>query len=256
MFKSHKKLQENNNPYKVFKNLDKITLLQEARYFNSSRVNPKKCIHILTKILYLLYQGEPLSVQEATHIFFSTTKLFQSNGIILRRLVYLSLKELSLKSQDVIIVTSSLTKDINGKEDMLRAAAIRTLYTIVDCTMLQGIERYMKKAIVDKNPAVSSAALVSALHQSAMFPELVRCWVKEAQVSSSALNLYYLQFVNNTYSSETDFIFDSQFHRVGYWIWILLYTKPRTTTLCKFLLTRTLVPCQQFLPGAHDVVTP
>ena len=30
-------------------------------------------------------------------------------------------------------------------------------------TMLQGIERYLKQAIVDKNASVSSAALVSAL---------------------------------------------------------------------------------------------
>jgi hypothetical protein len=29
--------------------------------------------------------------------------------------------------------------------------------------MLQGIERYLKQAIVDKNPAVSSAALVSSV---------------------------------------------------------------------------------------------
>lgn len=30
-------------------------------------------------------------------------------------------------------------------------------------TMLQGIERYLKQAIVDKNASVSSASLVSAL---------------------------------------------------------------------------------------------
>ena len=30
-------------------------------------------------------------------------------------------------------------------------------------TMVQAIERYMKQAIVDRNPSVSSAALVSAL---------------------------------------------------------------------------------------------
>ena len=29
--------------------------------------------------------------------------------------------------------------------------------------MLQGVERYLKQAIVDKNPAVSSAAIVSSL---------------------------------------------------------------------------------------------
>uniref|UniRef100_A0A1E1WA37 Coatomer subunit gamma n=1 Tax=Pectinophora gossypiella TaxID=13191 RepID=A0A1E1WA37_PECGO len=172
---------EDDGGVNVFQNLDKTTLLQESRYFNSTPVNPRKCIHILTKILYLLNQGEKLTTQEATDIFFATTKLFQSKDVVLRRLMYLCIKELSGMAQDVIIVTSSLTKDMTGKEDLYRAAAIRALCSITDSTMLQAIERYMKQAIVDKNPAVSSAALVSALHLSATVPDLVRRWANEAQ---------------------------------------------------------------------------
>ncbi|XP_028177225.1 coatomer subunit gamma-2-like [Ostrinia furnacalis] len=178
----------------IFQNLDKTTLIQEARYFNSTPVNPRKCIHILTKIIYLLYQGEKLGTQEATDVFFATTKLFQSKDVVLRRLVYLCIKELSPMAQDVIIVTSSLTKDMTGKEDLYRAAAIRALCCITDSTMLQAIERYMKQAIVDKNPAVSSAALVSALHLSATVPDLVRRWVNEAQeaiMSENAMVSYH-----------------------------------------------------------------
>lgn len=43
----------NSNP---FQNLEKTSVLQEARTFNETPVNAKKCIHILTKILYLLNQ--------------------------------------------------------------------------------------------------------------------------------------------------------------------------------------------------------
>ena len=74
----------------------------------------------------------------------------------------------------------SLTKDMTGKEDQYRGSAIRALCVITDVrfkinlllecnisssqnTMVQAIERYMKQAIVDRNPSVSSAALVSAL---------------------------------------------------------------------------------------------
>ncbi|CAG4929846.1 unnamed protein product [Parnassius apollo] len=183
------KKEEEDGGANMFQNLDKTTLLQEARYFNSTPVNPKKCIHILTKIIYLLNQGEKLTTQEATDIFFATTKLFQSKDVMLRRLVYLSIKELSSLAQDVIIVTSSLTKDMTGKEDLYRAAAIRALCSITDSTMLQAIERYMKQAIVDKNPAVSSAALVSALHLSATVPDLVRRWVNEAQEAIMSDNM-------------------------------------------------------------------
>lgn len=181
-FRREKK-EEEEGASNAFQNLDKTTLLQEARHFNETPVNTRKCTLILTKILYLLNQGEALTTQEATEIFFATTKLFQSNDVVLRRLVYLCIKELSSTAQDVIIVTSSLTKDMTGKEDLYRAAAIRALCSITDSTMLQAIERYMKQAIVDKNPAVSSAALVSALHLSATVPDLVRRWANEAQVS-------------------------------------------------------------------------
>ncbi|CAH2985310.1 unnamed protein product [Chilo suppressalis] len=175
------KREDEDGVLSIFQNLDKTTLIQEARYFNSTPVYPRKCIHILTKIIFLLNQGEKLTTQEATDMFFATTKLFQSQDIVLRRLVYLCIKELSPMAQDVIIVTSSLTKDMTGKEDLYRASAIRALCCISDSTMLQAIERYMKQAIVDKNPAVSSAALVSTLHWSASVPDLVKRWVNEAQ---------------------------------------------------------------------------
>jgi coatomer protein complex subunit gamma len=46
-------------------------------------------------------------------------------------------------------------------------------------TTLQGIERYMKQAIVDRNSAVSSAALVSSLHLTKIAGDVVKRWVKE-----------------------------------------------------------------------------
>lgn len=112
------------------------------------------------------FQGEQLGTQEATDAFFAMTKLFQSKDVILRRMVYLGIKELSNIAEDVIIVTSSLTKDMTGKEDLYRAAAIRALCSITDTTMIQAIERYMKQAIVDRNSAVSSAAVGKSLFHS------------------------------------------------------------------------------------------
>lgn len=47
-------------------------------------------------------------------------------------MVYLVLKELMTMSDDVIIVMSSLTKDINSKVDVYRANAIRVLCGITD----------------------------------------------------------------------------------------------------------------------------
>ncbi|KAK0079681.1 hypothetical protein PV325_013190 [Microctonus aethiopoides] len=187
-FKRDKKEEEDGggNP---FQNIEKTTVLQEARTFNDTPVNPRKCAHILTKILYLLNQGEQLGTTEATETFFAMTKLFQSRDVILRRLVYLGIKELSSVAEDVIIVTSSLTKDMTGKEDLYRAAAIRALCTITDGAMLTAIERYMKQAIVDKSPAVSSAALVSSLHLSNVSGDVSRRWANEAQEALNSDNV-------------------------------------------------------------------
>ena len=47
-----------------------------------------------------------------------------------------------------------------------------TLSVFVQASMIQAIERYMKQAIVDRNSAVSSAALVSSF--VSLFTSL--CW--------------------------------------------------------------------------------
>uniref|UniRef100_A0A8B9ZFP8 Coatomer subunit gamma n=1 Tax=Anas platyrhynchos TaxID=8839 RepID=A0A8B9ZFP8_ANAPL len=161
----------------------------QARVFNETPINPRKCAHILTKILYLINQGEHLGVMEATESFFAMTKLFQSNDPTLRRMCYLTIKEMSSIAEDVIIVTSSLTKDMTGKDDNYRGPAVRALCQITDSTMLQAIERYMKQAIVDKVPSVSSSALVSSLHLLKTSYDVVKRWVNEAQEAASSDNI-------------------------------------------------------------------
>ncbi|XP_031636649.1 coatomer subunit gamma [Contarinia nasturtii] len=187
-FKRDKKEEEDGsgNP---FQNIDKTSVLQETRTFNETPVNARKCTHILTKILYLINQGEVLAAREATDCFFAMTKLFQSKDVVLRRMVYLGIKDLSSIADDVIIVTSSLTKDMTGKEYLYRASAIRALCSITDNTMLQAVERYMKQCIVDKNESVSCAALVSSVHLSNTSADVVKRWANEAQEALNSDNI-------------------------------------------------------------------
>ncbi|XP_057372762.1 coatomer subunit gamma-2-like [Daphnia carinata] len=187
--KRDKKDEEDASGGNPFHNVEKTAVLQEARIFNETPVKARRCTHVLTKILYLINQGEVLGTTEATEAFFAMTKLFQSKDVVLRRMVYLGIKELAMIAEDVIIVTSSLTKDMTGKEDTYRAPAIRALTAITDNTMLQAIERYMKQAIVDKSPAVSSAALVSSLHLFKTAPEVIKRWVNEAQEALNSDNV-------------------------------------------------------------------
>jgi len=174
------------NPYHC---TDKTSVLQEARVFNETPVAVKKSSFVLTKVLYLLNQGHVFSAKEATDVFFAMTKLFQSNDHTLRRLVYLGIKELCCMAEHTIIVTSSLTKDMNGREDQYRAPAIRALCRITDPSMLQQVERYMKQAIVDRNHAVSSAALVSCRHIHSHSPDMVKRQVAEVTEQCQAQNM-------------------------------------------------------------------
>ncbi|KAL6622139.1 Coatomer, gamma subunit [Neocallimastix californiae] len=174
----------------MFQRIDKSTVLQEARAFNEYPINPKKCQQILTKILYLLAHSEVFATAEATETFFSITKLFQSKDIPLRQMVYLTIKELSSIAEDVIMVTSSLVKDINStSETIYRANAIRALCKITDSSMLQSIERFLKQAIVDRNPSVASAALVSSHHLFNKNKEVVKRWINEVQEASNSRGL-------------------------------------------------------------------
>lgn len=167
--------------YSPFFGIEKGAVLQEARVFNDPQLDARKCSQVITKLLYLLNQGETFTKAEATGVFFAVTKLFQSNDAGLRRLVYLMIKELSPSSDEVFIVTSSLMKDMNSKTDMYRANAIRVLCRIIDGNLLTQIERYLKQAIVDRNPVVASAALVSGIHLFQANPEIVKRWSNEVQ---------------------------------------------------------------------------
>ncbi|KAG8364328.1 hypothetical protein BUALT_Bualt19G0117300 [Buddleja alternifolia] len=167
--------------YSPFLGIEKGAVLQEARVFNDPQLDARRCSQVITKLLYLLNQGETFTKSEATGVFFAVTKLFQSKDIGLRRMVYLMIKELSPCADEVIIVTSSLMKDMNSRTDMYRANAIRVLCRITDGTLLTQIERYLKQAIVDKNPVVASAALVSGIHLLQTNPEIVKRWSNEVQ---------------------------------------------------------------------------
>ena len=181
-----------------YQNLEKATVLQECRVFHdASEVtkNPRKCCTLITKLLFLLVKGESFSSSEVTEVFFGVTKLFQSDDTQLRRMTYLFIKEVAetCNSDDVIIVTASLTKDMNTGEDLYRANSMRVLAKIIDATMLGAIERYLKQAIVDKNAFVASSALMSGLQLFLSCPEVVRRWINEVQeaVNSSSDMVQY-----------------------------------------------------------------
>ncbi|CAD7970950.1 unnamed protein product [Amoebophrya sp. A120] len=161
---------------------DKSTLLLEARAFHATPIDTDKCCRLITKILYMLFQGQRFSGDNMTDLFFGVTKLFQSSSPKLRRLTYLVIKNLEPAETEAFIVTSSLIKDVNSKTDCNRANAIRVLSKILDVQIANQIaDRYLKTAIVDKNPFVASSSLVCGISLTKMVPEVIKRWVNEIQ---------------------------------------------------------------------------
>ncbi|CAK5264828.1 unnamed protein product [Mycena citricolor] len=182
---------------------NKTTIVQEARVFNESPISPRKCRSLLTRIVYLLYVGETFGTQEATTLFFGTTKLFQHKDAALRQAVYLAIKELATTAEDVIMVTSSIMKDMQPNSEVIyRPNAIRALCRIIDPSMAQGVERFFKAAMVDRNPAISTAALVSAYHLFPHAKDVIKRWVNEAQ---EAVNTKSGGYFGNPVSTSSSF---------------------------------------------------
>jgi coatomer protein complex subunit gamma len=159
--------------------------MQEAKCFNSSNIDPPKCIKILVNLIYLLNQGEPFSDDEGTQLFFAITKLLQSEDAALRRAVYVYVKEMR-KHPSIYIVTSSLLKDIHHRNPNFRRNSLRTIPLIVDASSLTQIERYsplsrryIKALIADADPSVSSAAILSGVQMFQTNEELVKKWGSE-----------------------------------------------------------------------------
>jgi len=183
-----------------FYQLQKSQVLHEAKAFNDTPLDSRKCCSVLTELLCLLSQGETLGKEEATTLFFGVTKLFQSQDPQLRRLVYLVIKELNKNQDDAFIVISSLEKDINGQVELFRANGLRVHSQVIDSSMLEQRARLFRQAIVNKNEHIASSALCAGIRMFQSNQDVVKRWqneTREATKSSSkmvsfhALHLLY-----------------------------------------------------------------
>jgi len=175
-----------------FTNIQKSAVIHESRCFNDRQISVRECRKVLSKLVYLTNQGEKFLESESTNIFFAVTKLFQSTDQNLRRIIYLFIKEMQ-HEPSIYIITESLRKDMNDKIDLFRMNALRLAPVILESQYLIQSERYIKNAIIDKNPAVAISALLAGIH---LFPEnveFVRKWSNEIQekLNSSTPETHY-----------------------------------------------------------------
>jgi len=171
--------EEDEEELMPFEGIEKSAVLQQCRDFSSLNIDVHNCMGHMTNVLYLIGTGTTLTPNEATEIFFGSTKLFQNDNVKLRRLLYVFMKELSGVAEQVFIASSSLVKDITSNREMFKANAIRTLRKVTDATMISSMERILIEAVIDKNSNVVNSALVTGIHLARIQPDIVKRWATE-----------------------------------------------------------------------------
>lgn len=143
-------------------------------------------------------------------------------------MVYLVIKELSSIAEDVIMVTSSIMKDMQPNlEVVYRPNAIRALARIIDAQTVQSFERFFKSALVDRSPPVSSASITSAYHLFPIAGAVIKRWSNEAQEAVNAKAVSSASYTpsmaaayisgggSNGYQSVSSSSYIMQYHALG-----------------------------------------
>ncbi|QLQ80855.1 hypothetical protein HG537_0E02100 [Torulaspora globosa] len=224
--------------YKKFENSeaddlpDKMTIYQDCMSeFNESTINAKRCRILISRLLRLLSQGEIFPENEATALFFSISKLFQHQNDSLRQAVYLAIKELSGISQDVLMATSSIMKDIQNGSDLVKPNAIRSLTAVLDESTAFSAERLLKSALVNKHPSISSAALCTSYNLLPIAEATVKRFAIETQEAVADLKSFpHRNLVGDYYPNST---FITQYHALG-----LLYQLKKNDKMALLKLIR------------------
>ena len=157
-------------------------LLQDLRLFSQSPLDVRRCLHLLNRLLFLIYsnQAPSLAAHEATAFFFAISKAFQCKDILLRRLSLVTLRELVPWAEDVIIVVASLVHEIvNSGDGLIRASAVRTLGMVIDGGLLAGVERHLRQGLGKAEADSVLFSTLDLLDQQGI--EIVRRWIPEIQ---------------------------------------------------------------------------
>ncbi|KAG8348624.1 putative coatomer gamma subunit [Trypanosoma vivax] len=159
-----------------FEGLEKTSVLQQCRVFNEVKLDISACVRSMLQCLHLMYTGTVFTEEEATELFFMSTKLFQTKELKLRRLHYVLLKELSPHVAQSLVASNSLNNDIKNNTVMSKSNSIRTLFKVLDGSYYESMSRTIAEALTSQNEKVVCAALVTALHIAQKHNDMVRKW--------------------------------------------------------------------------------
>jgi coatomer protein complex subunit gamma len=189
-----------------YTNLTKQDVILESQVFNDKIFNAKRCQQVLTKLLYLFDKGEKFSDDEMSGLFFSITKLVQSEDHSLKHLLFLTIRHMK-DTPSFCMITSSITKDVSSTNDRIKANALRILPLVVESQNPLQLERTLKMSLVNKDPHVCQSALQASCELVKMMPEVVKKCSEEIYqllMNSKNHDIQFKAFVLVQHLKQTD----------------------------------------------------
>jgi len=177
--------------------LTKQDVILESQVFNDKVFNAKRCQQVLTKLLYLFDKGEKFTDDEMSGLFFSLTKLVQSEDSSIKHLLYMTIRYMK-DTPSFCMITSSITKDVNSNNDRIKANALRMLPLVIESQNPLQLERTLKMSLVNKNSHVCQCALQASCEIIKTMPEVVKKCSEEIHqllISNKEHDVQYKAFI-------------------------------------------------------------
>jgi coatomer protein complex subunit gamma len=154
-------------------------VVQNVAIFNQKSINPIECIETLIDLTYLINQGHVFSPNEQETIFFSVTKLLNSQNEPLKRVVFLFLAHWNIDPNTGFILTGHLGSFIQGSNNMLKVNSFRLLGRVIDVNNISMLERYIKNCISGKQVDVSSSSILCTYDITLKGNQVAKSWIGE-----------------------------------------------------------------------------
>lgn len=177
--------------------LTKQDVIIESSCFNDRNFNPRTCQQVLTKLIYLFDKGEKFTEDELSTLFFSITKLFQSEDNNLKRLLFLTIKYMK-DTPSMCMITNCVTKDVSSTNPNIKANALRLLPLIIESQNPIQLERNLKLSLVNKSKVIVDAALIACMDIFKLMPDVIRKCGEEIMqilINTKESTLQYKSFI-------------------------------------------------------------
>ncbi|KAM0688654.1 coatomer subunit gamma [Conglomerata obtusa] len=154
---------------------DLLPNIKEA--FSKTPFSTRKSVKAINSLL-LYITTSSLPKEQYKNIFFHILRGLNTEDAYLKSILYSTLMQMKNHTNESFLAIASLTKDLNSdSQHLLKAKALRTLFTLLPPAMVNDFEKYVSQGYVSRFEARKDAAVLASLLYVQNNKENVRRWV-------------------------------------------------------------------------------